>query len=119
VGNLFDVKLRAIENLYNNGVDIVPVVTIINGVNNDKSTASSNSPSTIPRRSSCRSSRCRSRAGRSDAGAERRRYAVPPRARREGQTGIGEPVSTFPISFMGSFTDWADVTHGAERNSGG
>ena len=27
VGNLFDVKLRAIENLYTNGVDIVPVIT--------------------------------------------------------------------------------------------
>ena len=36
VGNLFDVKLRAIENLYNAGVDIVPVVTIVNGVNNEQ-----------------------------------------------------------------------------------
>src|SRR5437660_2546101 len=31
VGNLFDVKLRAIENLHDAGVDIVPVTTIING----------------------------------------------------------------------------------------
>src|SRR5476649_2713880 len=36
VGNLFDVKLRAIENLHSNGVDIVPVVTIVNGVNNEQ-----------------------------------------------------------------------------------
>src|SRR5918911_4649576 len=36
VGNLFDVKLRAIENLYGAGVDIVPVVTIVNGVNNEQ-----------------------------------------------------------------------------------
>src|SRR5438309_1959400 len=36
VGNLFDVKLRAIENLYNAGVDIVPVITIVNGVNNEQ-----------------------------------------------------------------------------------
>src|SRR5918912_4048909 len=36
VGNLFDVKLRAIENLYSAGVDIVPVVTIVNGVNNEQ-----------------------------------------------------------------------------------
>ena len=36
VGNLFDVKLRAIENLYSNGVDIVPVITIINGINNEQ-----------------------------------------------------------------------------------
>src|SRR5689334_5294067 len=36
VGNLFDVKLRAIENLYAAGVDIVPVITLINGVNNEQ-----------------------------------------------------------------------------------
>src|SRR5437764_9992979 len=36
VGNLFDVKLRAIENLYTNGVDIIPVITIINGINNEQ-----------------------------------------------------------------------------------
>ena len=36
VGNLFDVKLQAIENLYNNGVDIVPVTTLINGINNEQ-----------------------------------------------------------------------------------
>src|SRR2546423_4876514 len=36
VGNLFDVKLRAIENLYANGVDIIPVITIINGVDNEQ-----------------------------------------------------------------------------------
>ncbi len=37
VGNLFDVKLRAIENLLEQaGVDIVPVTTIVNGVNNEQ-----------------------------------------------------------------------------------
>ena len=36
VGNLFDVKLRAIENLHKAGVDIVPVITIINGINNEQ-----------------------------------------------------------------------------------
>ena len=36
VGNLFDVKLRAIENLHNAGVDIVPVTTIVNGINNEQ-----------------------------------------------------------------------------------
>ena len=36
VGNLFDVKMRAIENLYTNGVDIVPVTTLINGINNEQ-----------------------------------------------------------------------------------
>ncbi|MFO1463864.1 MAG: radical SAM protein [bacterium] len=34
IGNLFDVKLRAIENLYKAGIDVVLVVTIVNTVNN-------------------------------------------------------------------------------------
>ncbi len=36
VGNLFDVKLRAIENLAAAGIDVVLVVTLINGVNNEQ-----------------------------------------------------------------------------------
>src|SRR5262249_57509557 len=36
VGNLFDVKLRAIENLVEAGVDVVPVTTIVNGINNEQ-----------------------------------------------------------------------------------
>src|SRR4029078_5128505 len=36
VVTLFDVKLRAIENLHAAGVDIVPVTTIVNGVNNEQ-----------------------------------------------------------------------------------
>lgn len=36
VGNLFDIKLRAIENLAAAGIDVVLVVTVINGVNNDQ-----------------------------------------------------------------------------------
>ena len=29
-------KLRAIENLYSAGVEIVPVTTIVNGINNEQ-----------------------------------------------------------------------------------
>ena len=36
VGNLFDVKLRAIENLHAAGIDVVLVVTVVNGVNNEQ-----------------------------------------------------------------------------------
>jgi 7,8-dihydro-6-hydroxymethylpterin dimethyltransferase len=36
VGNLFDVKLRAIENLAAAGIDVVLVVTVVNGVNNEQ-----------------------------------------------------------------------------------
>ncbi|HMJ15250.1 MAG TPA: radical SAM protein, partial [Polyangiaceae bacterium] len=36
VGNLFDVKLRAIENLAAAGIDVVLVVTVVRGVNDDQ-----------------------------------------------------------------------------------
>ena len=36
VGNLFDVKLQAMENLHKAGVEIVPVTTILNGINNEQ-----------------------------------------------------------------------------------
>src|SRR5687767_5832270 len=36
IGNLFDVKLRAIENLHEAGVEIILVVTLVNNVNNDQ-----------------------------------------------------------------------------------
>ena len=36
VGNLFDVKLKAINNLHEAGVDIVLVTTLVNGINNDQ-----------------------------------------------------------------------------------
>ncbi len=36
VGNLYDVKLRAIEELGAAGIDVILVVTVVNGVNNDQ-----------------------------------------------------------------------------------
>src|ERR1051325_3207603 len=36
IGNLFDVKLKAIENLHAAGVEIILVVTLVNNVNNDQ-----------------------------------------------------------------------------------
>src|SRR6202020_2978618 len=36
VGNSFDVKLQAIHNLHEAGVDIVPVTAIIHGINNER-----------------------------------------------------------------------------------
>jgi uncharacterized radical SAM superfamily Fe-S cluster-containing enzyme len=36
VGNLFDVKLRAIEHLHAAGIDVVLVVTVVRGVNDDQ-----------------------------------------------------------------------------------
>lgn len=36
IGNLFDIKLKAIENLHKAGVSIVLVVTLVNTINNDQ-----------------------------------------------------------------------------------
>ncbi len=125
VGNLFDVKLRAIENLYSAGVDIVPVVTIVNGVNNEQVGRiiefALDNPKKINFLSFQPVSLHRPRRG-SDADERRaaQRYTLSHLAHDvKNQTGIGEPVRDwFPISFMGSFTDWADVTHGAEKEFG-
>jgi len=36
VGNLFDVKLKAIDNMHEAGIEIILVTTLVNGVNNDQ-----------------------------------------------------------------------------------
>ena len=37
----------------------------------------------------------------------------------KNQTGLGEPVRDwFPISFMSTFSDWADLVHGPDRDWG-
>jgi uncharacterized radical SAM superfamily Fe-S cluster-containing enzyme len=124
VGNLFDVKLRAIENLFNAGVDIVPVVTIVNGVNNEQVGRIIEFALDNPKKINFLSFQPVSFTGRDEeVTPERRaaqRYTLSHLAHDvKNQTGIGEPVRDwFPISFMGTFTDWADVTHGAEKEFG-
>src|SRR4030081_2232850 len=124
VGNLFDVKLRAIENLYDAGVDIVPVITIVNGVNNEQVGRVIEFALDNPRKINFLSFQPVSFTGRDEEITDERRHAQRYTLSHlahdvKNQTGIGEPVRDwFPISFMGSFTDWADVTHGAEKEFG-
>jgi uncharacterized radical SAM superfamily Fe-S cluster-containing enzyme len=124
VGNLFDVKLRAIENLYSAGVDIVPVITIVNGVNNEQVGRVIEFALDNPKKINFLSFQPVSFTGRDEeVTPERRaaqRYTLSHLAHDvKKQTGIGEPTRDwFPISFMGTFTDWADVTHGAEKEFG-
>src|SRR4051812_23222563 len=124
VGNLFDVKLRAIENLWSNGVDIVPVITIINGVNNEQVGRVVQFALDNPKKIPFLSFQPVSFTGRDEAVTDERRHAQRYTLSHlahdvKNQTGIGEPVRDWlPISFMGSFTDWADVTHGAEKEFG-
>ncbi|PYQ90435.1 MAG: radical SAM protein [Acidobacteria bacterium] len=124
VGNLFDVKLRAIENLYNAGVDIVPVITIVNGVNNEQVGRVIEFALDNPKKINFLSFQPVSFTGRdeeiTDERRQAQRYTLSHLAHDvKSQTGLGEPTRDwFPISFMGTFTDWADVTHGAEKEFG-
>src|SRR5690242_10569488 len=118
VGNLFDVKIRAIENLHTAGVEIVPVITIINGINNEQVGAVIRFALDNPKKISFLSFQPVSFTGRDEAvTAERRtaqRYTLSHLAHDvKNQVGMGEPVRDwFPISFMSTFSDWADLVHG-------
>jgi uncharacterized radical SAM superfamily Fe-S cluster-containing enzyme len=124
VGNLFDVKLRAIENLHNAGVDIVPVITIVNGVNNEQVGRVIEFALANPKRINFLSFQPVSFTGRDEEiTPERRsaqRYTLSHLAHDvKNQTGLGEPTRDwFPISFMNTFTDWADVVHGPNQEWG-
>jgi uncharacterized radical SAM superfamily Fe-S cluster-containing enzyme len=124
VGNLFDVKLQAIEHLWNAGVDIVPVVTIVNGVNNEQVGRIIEFALDNPKKINFLSFQPVSFTGRDEeVTPERRaaqRYTLSHLAHDvKNQTGLGEPVRDwFPISFMGTFTDWADTVHGPDAQWG-
>jgi 7,8-dihydro-6-hydroxymethylpterin dimethyltransferase len=124
VGNLFDVKLRAIENLWKNGVDIVPVTTIVNGVNNEQVGRIIQFALDNPRKISFLSFQPVSFTGRDEEITDERRaaqrYTLSHLAHDvKKQTGLGEPVRDwFPISFTATFGDWADLVHGAQADFG-
>jgi uncharacterized radical SAM superfamily Fe-S cluster-containing enzyme len=124
VGNLFDVKLRAIENLHSAGVDIVPVITIVNGVNNEQVGRVVEFALDNPKKISFLSFQPVSFTGRDEeVTPERRaaqRYTLSHLAHDvKNQTGLGEPTRDwFPISYMSTFTDWADVVKGPHNEWG-
>ena len=124
VGNLFDVKLRAIENLYTNGVDIIPVITIINGINNEQVGRIVQFALDNPKRIPFLSFQPVSFTGRDEAVTDERRaaqrYTLSHLAHDvKNQTGLGVPARDwFPISFMSTFSDWSDLTHGPQADWG-
>jgi uncharacterized radical SAM superfamily Fe-S cluster-containing enzyme len=124
VGNLFDVKLRAIENLWRAGVDIVPVTTIVNGVNNEQVGRIIQFALDNPKKISFLSFQPVSFTGRdeeiTDERRQAQRYTLSHLAHDvKNQTGLGEPVRDWlPISFMGTFGDWADLIHGPAADWG-
>ena len=124
VGNLFDVKLQAIENLHKAGVEIVPVVTIVNGINNEQVGRIIQFALDNPKRISFLSFQPVSFTGRDEAITDERRqaqrYTLSHLAHDvKNQTGMGEPTRDwFPISFMSTFSDWADLVHGPDKDWG-
>ncbi|MFI5088525.1 MAG: radical SAM protein [Terriglobales bacterium] len=124
VGNLYDVKLQAIENLYKAGVDIVPVTTIVNGINNEQVGKIVKFGLDNPKIISFCSFQPVSFTGRDEAITDERRqaqrYTLSHLAHDvKNQTGLGEPARDwFPLSFMSTFSDWADLAHGPEAQWG-
>jgi len=124
VGNLFDVKLRAIENLHSNGVDIIPVITIINGINNEQVGRIIQFALDNPKKIPFLSYQPVSFTGRDEAVTDERRaaqrYTLSHLAHDvKNQTGLGEPARDwFPISFISTFSDWSDLVHGPQASWG-
>lgn len=124
VGNLFDVKLRAIENLYNAGVELVPVTTIVNGVNNEQVGRIIKFALDNPKKINFLSFQPVSFTGRDEEITDERRHAQRYTLSHlahdvKKQTGLGEPARDwFPISFMGTFGDWSDMVKGREAEWG-
>jgi len=124
ISNLFDVKLRAINNLHSAGVDIVLVTTIVNGLNNDQVGPIIQFAMDNPKKIAFVSFQPVSFTGRdeevSDERRFRQRYTLSHMAGDvKDQLGISEPMRDwFPISLMSAFSDFADLVHGPQADWG-
>ena len=124
VGNLFDVKLRAIENMHEAGIEIVLVTTIVNNVNNDQVGPIVKFAMENPKKIAFVSFQPVSFTGRDeDITPERRirqRYTLSHLAKDvSDQVGKIEPTRDwFPLSFISPFAGFADMVHGPEAQWG-
>src|SRR5207248_1784042 len=124
VGNLFDVKLRAIENMHEAGIEIVLVVTIVNNVNNDQVGTIVKFAMENPKKIAFVSFQPVSFTGRDeDITPERRhrqRYTLSHLAKDVSkQVGKVEPTRDwFPISFVSTFAGFSDLVHGPDEKWG-
>jgi hypothetical protein len=124
VGNLFDVKLRAIENLHRAGIDVCLVATIVNTINNqqvgriikfavencDKISFVSFQPVSFTGRDE----------DIDDHTRHARRYTLSHLAEDvRAQTGAFEPLRDwFPLSAVGAFSDVTDLLQGPGQEWG-
>ena len=118
VGNLFEVKLRAIEALYQAGIDVCLVVTIVNGVNNDQVGPIIKFALQNCDKVSFVSFQPVSFTGRdediSDADRHAQRYTLSHLAHDvKAQTGVTEPLRDwFPLSASSVVSDVTDLLQG-------
>ncbi|HEV2388674.1 MAG TPA: radical SAM protein [Candidatus Acidoferrales bacterium] len=124
VGNLFDVKLRAIQNIHDAGIEIVLVTTIVNNLNNEQVGPIVKFAMDNPDKIAFVSFQPVSFTGRDeDITPERRmhqRYTLSHMAQDVSkQVGQIEPTRDwFPISLISPFADFADLMHGPEAQWG-
>jgi uncharacterized radical SAM superfamily Fe-S cluster-containing enzyme len=124
VGNLFDVKLKAIENMHTAGTEIILVTTLVNNVNNEEVGPIIRFAMDNPGKIAFIAFQPVSFTGRdeeiTDERRLRQRYTLSHLARDvKQQVGITEPNRDwFPISIMSSFADAADVAHGPQSTWG-
>ena len=118
IGNLFDIKLRAINNIHAAGIEIILVITLVNDVNNDQVGPIIRFAMDNPKKIAFIAFQPVSFTGRDEAITEerrlRQRYTLSHLAKDvKEQTGLTEPTRDwFPLSLMGAFADFADQAHG-------
>ena len=124
IGNLFDVKLRAIEELAAAGIDVILVVTVVNGVNNDQIGKILQFAVDNPEKITVVSFQPVSFTGRDedidDETREKQRYTLSHLAYDvKAQTGVTEPMRDwFPLSALGPFSDLVDQLMGERADWG-
>jgi uncharacterized radical SAM superfamily Fe-S cluster-containing enzyme len=124
VGNLFDVKLKAIDNLHEAGVEIVLVTTLVNTVNNEEVGPVIRFALDNPKKIGFIAFQPVSFTGRdediTDDRRLRQRYTLSHMAHDvRKHIGITDPHKDwFPISLFSAFADFADMAHGPDREWG-
>ncbi|MDE2928280.1 MAG: radical SAM protein [Acidobacteriota bacterium] len=124
IGNLFDVKIKAIDNIHKAGIEIILVTTLLNDVNNDQVGPIIRFAMDNPKKVAFIAFQPVSFTGRDEAITDerrlRQRYTLSHLARDvKSQTGYTEPTRDwFPLSLMGAFADFADVAHGPNADWG-
>jgi uncharacterized radical SAM superfamily Fe-S cluster-containing enzyme len=124
VKNLFEVKLRAIENLYAAGIDVVLVMTIVRTINDDQVGPVVRFALENSDKISFVAFQPVSFTGRDenidDQTRARQRYTLSHLVRDvKNQTGVTEPLRDwFPLSAAGAVSDLTDLLKGPEAEWG-